>query len=311
MKRTPPKTPPAPAAPARGASDALCKRLAEAYPSQFARWLFSAGGPVTVEKTELRREPVRADAVIFSHAERETLHAEFQATMKSEVPVPLRRLDYYVGFKRQQPDRRVRQVLVVLKPAGEVIPDRYEDEWTVHRYHVIKLWEQDPAALLKHEGLLPLATLCRTESGEKLLAEVAARVNRIRSRERRRETLNWSRVLAGLRYNTGLVYQILKESEMLEESVVYQDIYQKGERHGEQRGEQRGERRGIEKEARKVALRLLERRFGKLSPTVRRQIEPFVVEQLEALCEAMLDFRGKEDLARWLKQQTPKRRRGA
>jgi len=161
MKRAPLNTPSASATPARGASDTLCKRLAEAYPAQFARWLFGAGGQVKVEKTELGREPIRADAVIFSRGERETLHAEFQTTMTSEVPVPLRLLDYYVGLKRQQPSRRVRQVLVVLKPTGQEIPDRYEDERTVHGYDVVKLWEQDPAVLLKHEGLLPLATGAR------------------------------------------------------------------------------------------------------------------------------------------------------
>jgi predicted transposase YdaD len=300
MKKLRPRPPKSPAKPARGATDNLCKRLAEEHPAQFARWLFGASGEVKVEKTELSREPVRADSVIFSHDDDETLHAEFQTTMKSDVPVPLRLLDYYVGLKRQNPARRVRQVLVVLKQTGEQIPDRYEDERTLHIYDVVLVWEQNPAELLKHEGLLPLATLCRAESGEKLLSEVAAQINRIESRERRRETLNWSRVLAGLRYDKDLIYQILKESDMLEESVVYQDIYQKGERRGEQRG--------IEKEARKMARRLLELRFGKLSQTVQRQIERLVVEQLEALCEAQLNFQTKDELTRWLKQHAPARR---
>jgi predicted transposase YdaD len=102
-----------------------------------------------------------------------------------------------------------------------------------------------------------LATLCRTDSGEKLLSDVAERINRIKSRERRRETLGWSRILAGLRYNKDLTYRTLKESDMLEESVVYQDIYQKGARHGEQRGERRGRKQGAESEARKLVLRLI------------------------------------------------------
>jgi predicted transposase YdaD len=294
MKRTPFKTPSASAAPARGASDTLCKRLAEAYPAQFARWLFGAGGRVKIVKTELSREPIRADAVIFSRGERETLHAEFQTTMTSEVPVPLRLLDYYVGLKRQQPDRRVRQVLVVLKQTGQEIPDRYEDERTVHSYDVVKLWEQDPAGLLKHEGLLPLATLCRTESGETLLADVAARIKRIPSRQRRREALNGSRVLAGLRYDKNLIYRILKEGDMLEESVIYQDIFQKGEQRGLQQGLQEGKR--------ELALRLLERRFGKLSAKTRRQVQHLPIERIEALCEALLDFKAADELTAWLKR---------
>ena len=152
MKRTPIQTSISQPKTARGASDTLCKRLAEEYPGQFARWLFGAGGKVKVEKTELSREPIRADSVIFSRDEKETLHAEFQTTAKSKIPMPLRLLDYYVGCKRQNPDRRVRQAVVVLKPTNEEIPDRYEDEMTLHRYGVVKLWEQDPAPLLAHEG---------------------------------------------------------------------------------------------------------------------------------------------------------------
>ena len=77
---------------------------------------------------------------------------------------------------------------------------------------------------------------------------------------------------------------------MLEESVIYQDIFKKGER------------RGLEQEARKLAIRLLERRFGKLSQTARRRIEHLAVERSEALCDALLDFQSKNDLTRWLKQ---------
>ncbi|HMY74927.1 MAG TPA: hypothetical protein PLQ88_24125, partial [Blastocatellia bacterium] len=200
-------------------SDNLCKRLAEQYPQQFARWLFGVkSGTVKVEKTELRRTPVHADSVLLS-SESEAMHTEFQTTRKSRVPLPLRMLDYYVGLKRQKPHLRIRQVLIVLKETQTEIPDRYEDEFTSHRYQVVKMWEQDPKELLQNEGLLPLATLCRTESGEKLLAEVADKVSQIKSPERRREVLSLSRVLAGVRYDKNLIYRILKESDMLEESV--------------------------------------------------------------------------------------------
>jgi predicted transposase YdaD len=193
----------------------------------------------------------------------------------------------------------------VLKQTGEEIPDRYEDERTLHIYDVVRVWEQNPAELMKHDGLLPLATLCRAESGEKLLSEVAARINRIKSRERRREALNWSRMLAGLRYDKNLIYRIMKESDMLEESVVYQDIFQKGERRGEQRGEQRGLQKGVEKGERKLVMLQLEERFGKLSPKIRKQIEHLPAEQLEDFGKALLDFQSKQDLTRWLRQHSP------
>lgn len=293
MKRTPEK-PLTAQQEARSKNDDLCKYLAEEYPEQFARWLFGTRGKVRVEKTELSRDPIRADSVIFSSSENETLHTEFQTTRKSAVALPLRFLDYYVGLKRKRPTRRVRQVLVVLKPTTEPVPDHYEDECTMHRYTVVKMWEQDPAELLAHEGLLPLATLCRTESSERLLQEVAQGIAQIKVRKRQAEATNWARMLAGLRYNRKLISSILKESDMLEESVIYQDILRKGRKQGLQQGVEQGER--------KLTLRLLERRFGKLSRPVQQKIERLVVEQVEALGEALLDFQSKEDLTRWLKQ---------
>src|SRR3989442_122128 len=127
MKHAPPEASQPTGQPARTASDNLCKRLAESYPEQFAQWLFGIDlGQVTVLKTELSREPIRADSVILAREDQEVLHAEFQTTLKSEVPLPLRMLDYYVGFKRQLLDRRVRQALIVLKETSEEIPDQYE-----------------------------------------------------------------------------------------------------------------------------------------------------------------------------------------
>ena len=293
MKRTT-ESPPAADQMARSQNDTLCKLLAEEYPAQFAHWLFGTRGKVKVEKTELSREPIRADAVVFSSAEQETLHTEFQTTMKSDVALPLRFLDYYVGLKRKRPQRRVRQVLVVLKPTKEPVPDRYEDECTTHRYTVVKMWEQDPTELLKQEGLLPLATLCRAESDEQLLQAVATGIARIRSRERQAEAANWARMLAGLRYNRKLIGSILKESDMLEESVIYQDILRKGKRQGKQEGLQEGERR--------FALLMLEERFGKLSPKIREQLDQLSALQLEALGKALLSFQEPKELTRWFRK---------
>ena len=145
---------------------------------------------------------------------------------------------------------------------------------------------------------MPLATLCRAESGEQLLQAVATGIAQIKSRERRGEALNGARVLAGLRYNKNLVYQILKENDMLEESVVYQDILRKGRKQGRQSGLQEG----LQQEGRTIALRQLEWRFGKLSPAIRRELEQLSVAQLEDLCVALLAFQSKMDLTRWLKQ---------
>jgi predicted transposase YdaD len=284
----------------RRTSDNLCKRLAEEYPEQFAEWLFGVTRKVKVEKTELSREPIRADSVVFSADLDEIFHTEFQTRMKSRVPLPLRMLDYYVGLKRQNPARRVRQVLVVLTPTGEAIPNRYEDENTLHNYGVVEVYRQNPALLLRHEGLVPLATLCETESGEALLEKVAARINRISSREQRRDALNMSRVLAGLRYDRNVVYRTLKESDMLEESVVYQDILQKGKQRGLQEGVRKGVRKGVAQGTKSTTLRLLTVKVGRLPLKLRQQVEQLAPRQIEALSVALLKFDTRDDLIRWL-----------
>lgn len=85
---------------------------------------------------------------------------------------------------------------------------------------------------------------------------------------------------------------------MLEESVVYQDILRKGE--------QRGFVRGAQQEGTTIILRQLERRFGKLSPSVRRKVAGLTVAQLEEISLALLRFRKPEDVLAWFKQHAAK-----
>ena len=72
---------------------------------------------------------------------------------------------------------------------------------------------------------------------------------------------------------------------MLEESVIYQDILEKGEK--------------------KVIRLLLEQRFGKLSKAIQQNIERLVNDQLEALANALRDFKTKDDLNLWFSRHAP------
>lgn len=85
---------------------------------------------------------------------------------------------------------------------------------------------------------------------------------------------------------------------MLEQSVIYQDILQKGEL----RGVQKGELRGIPLGELKLLLMQLEHRFGKLTRPMQKQIEGLPITQVEALGKALFNLTSKEDLRSWLKQ---------
>jgi predicted transposase YdaD len=70
--------------------------------------------------------------------------------------------------------------------------------------------------------------------------------------------------------------------------VAYREIFGQGRQEGRQEGEL------------DIALRLLRRRCGELSPQQDRRIRALPLEQLETLAEALLDFQGPDDLNAWL-----------
>ncbi|WP_371416768.1 DUF4351 domain-containing protein [Dolichospermum sp. UHCC 0259] len=84
----------------------------------------------------------------------------------------------------------------------------------------------------------------------------------------------------------------------MQESVIYQDILQKGEQKGEKIGEQ--------KEAFRFLNRLLNRRFGEMDSFIVERISLLPTEQLEILGEEFLDFSGISDLVNWLDTHLPR-----
>jgi predicted transposase YdaD len=157
------------------------------------------------------------------------------------------------------------------------------------------MWEQDPNFLLSSPGLLPLATLSKTNEPRQVLQQVANRVATIEESKEQADVLACSQVLAGLRFDKKLIRQLLRK-ETMRESVIYQEIHEEGLLEGIQRGIQQGQKR----EAVSFVMRQLTRRVGELSPELEAQIQSLSVETLEDLGEALLDFTGVEDLVSWL-----------
>jgi predicted transposase YdaD len=147
------------------------------------------------------------------------------------------------------------------------------------------MWEQNPALFLNNPALLPLAPLARTDSPENLLSQIAENIAKIADREIQQDIAAYTEILAGLRFEKNLIYQWLKE-EIMQESVIYQDIVQKSE--------QRGELRAI--------IRQLNRRFGEIDLLLVNRIKTLPIEKLDDLAEALLDFFQVADLVTWLNQ---------
>jgi predicted transposase YdaD len=208
-------------------------------------------------------------------------------------------LDYSVRLKRQY-ECPIVQIVIFLQETDDEIAttEAYIDETTTHRYRAIRMWEQDANFFLANEALLPLAPLCQTTSPRDLLAQVAQEVAKIEDREARLDTAACTEILAGLRFDKSLIRQLLSE-DIMQESVIYQDILQKGERKGEQKGEQQ--------EAVKFLSRQLNRRFGAIDSLIIDRLRVLSTEELEILGEEFLSFSNVANLVDWLDLATADR----
>ena len=101
----------------------------------------------------------------------------------------------------------------------------------------------------------------------------------------------YTEILAGLPFEKDLICQLLSE-DIMQESVIYQDILQKGEQKGEQ------------KEAFRFLTRQLNPRFGEISSSIIEPMQILSTEQLEVLGEDFLSFANVDDLVVWLEQNT-------
>ncbi len=288
--------------------DNLCKLLSEKHPSRFAKWVLGSEQlSVKVLEKELSIEPIRADSVTFLRLQRRILHLEFQIRLKSEPPLNLRMLDYWVRLYRLYRVPITQVIVLLLPPAeGTIIETVFEVESTRHEYRVIRLWEEDPTPLLNDPALLPLAALATSTSPEVLLRDVAQRVTQL-DPEIRSEVSSYAQILAGLKFEKRFIKQIFQEG-MMRESVIYQDILQEGRVEGKVEGREEGKVEGREEgkvegrleEARSLVFRLLARRVGTIPETLQSRLNLLSVTELESLGEALLDFSQLADLESWL-----------
>jgi len=82
----------------------------------------------------------------------------------------------------------------------------------------------------------------------------------------------------------------------LKQTRVYQDAHLEGLQEGRQEGERF--------KANSLVLRLLTRRFGKLSDRQTQAIQSLEITKIDELADQLLDFTSITDLEEWLKSQT-------
>jgi predicted transposase/invertase (TIGR01784 family) len=272
--------------------DNTCKFLAESFSEDFASWLL--GTPVAMTRlspSELSLEPIRADALILLNSDNFVLHLEFQT--EPDPTMGFRMADYRLRVFRRFPTKQMRQVVIYLTRSNSelVYQNLFEIPGTRHEFEVIRLWEQSTQPFLKATGLLPLAVLTQTSDAAQTLRQVAAKIEAIPELRVQSNVAASTGILAGLLLKRDFINQILRR-DIMQQSVIYQDILQEGEQTG------------ALKQGQSLILRLLVRRIGEVSPEMRSQIQALSLPQLEALGEALLDFTKPDDLHEWIRSQS-------
>ncbi len=237
--------------------DNLCKFLVENFSDDFATWLL--GEPVTLTELspkELSLEPIRADALILRQSEELILHVEFQT--QPDVKIPFRMADYRLRGYRRFPNKRMLQVVIYLKETNsqEVYKTTFELEQTIHRFQVIRIWEQPTEIFMQTPGLLPFAVLSNTESKIDTLQEVATRIDNIEDKQIQTDVAASAFILAGLVLEQGDIQRLLRR-DIMQESVTYQLLVNEGKAEGKAEGRAEGRAEGSQEAARNIALNLL------------------------------------------------------
>ena len=260
--------------------DNICRYLTEQFSADIASWLI--GRSVTLTKlspSELSLEPIRADALILLQSDTLILHAEFQT--QPDEAIAFRMADYRLRVYRRFPDKRMYQVVIYLRRSRSplVYQTRFELPGTQHEFSVIRLWEEPTERFLETPGLLPFAVLTQTNDRAAVLRSVGQRVEAMSNRRQQSDVAASASILAGLVLSKELIQRVLR-TEIMRESVIYQDIKTEGEVS--------------------FALRLLKHKFGSLSPELESRISVLSLAQLDALANSILEFSKLDDLRAWL-----------
>ena len=126
------------------------------------------------------------------------------------------------------------QVVIYLKPSNSelVYQNTFELTNLRHQFNVIRLWEQATDSFLNNSGLLPFAVLTRTDNPRETLTQVAAIIDSMPNKQQQSDISASTAILSGLKLDQDSIKRILR-SDIMKESVMYQEIFHEGEVKGE------------------------------------------------------------------------------
>jgi len=260
--------------------DNTCKFLAENFPTDFASWLLGKPIPLTkLEPSELSAEPIRADSVIFLESSEIILHLEFQT--KPDKTIAYRMANYWLRLYGKYPRKEIHQTVIYLTKTKSplVYKTSFNSKQLNHEFNVVRLWEEPPETFQQHLGLLPLSVLGKTSDRSQTLQIVAKLIDDIEDEKVKSSITAATAIISGLALSKEVIQRLLR-SEIMKESVIYQEILMQGEARGEARGEAKGLVKGEARAANQITLNMLR---SNLDLDLIAQLTGLTLEQVQKL----------------------------
>ena len=197
--------------------------------------------------------------------------------------------DYRLRLYRKFPEKLVRQVVIYLNPSQS--PLVRETTFNIgslnHQFEIIRLWEQPTAIFQKYQGLLPFATLSKTSDPEDTLRQVAKQIENIQDKQVQSNVAASTAIISGIALSKEIIKRLLR-SDIMKESVIYQEILLEGLAKGEARGLAEGkakglaegEAKGLAKATNQIAINMLR---SNISVDVVAQVTGLTVKQVQKL----------------------------
>jgi hypothetical protein len=276
--------------------DATMKDLVQSYPYDWlAQFGMASSAPVTLLNVDLSTISAATDIVLAVGDPIEVLlDLNFQSGRDEGLS---RRVLVYNALLHHRYWAPVHSVVLLLRPAADGAEltgtVRYEARpghgGMNFAFEVIRLWRQPVERMLTGGlGTLPLAPLGQLPPGVTLeeglpgvIRQIAERLTTEATPQEAAKLWTTTFVLTGMRVTREALVQLFQGVRSMHDSVAYQIILDEG----------RAE------EARKVLLRLGQKRFGPASAEIEQTIQQIAdLERLERLTDRLLDVASWDEL---------------
>jgi predicted transposase YdaD len=154
--------------------------------------------------------------------------------------------DYRLRLYRKYPERKVHQVVIYLSPSKSPLVNEttFNLGELIHNFNVIRLWEQPTEIFQQYQGLLPFAALSQTNTPEETLRQVARQIENITDQQLQSNVAASTAIISGIALSKEIIKRLLR-SDIMKESVIYQEILHEGLAEGKAKGLAEGKAKGL------------------------------------------------------------------